>query len=197
MRGSIVCAAVALGVVLGGGVEVSAEMYLWTDEGGVVHMTDRWPDVPESARARVSVRDSTPLASEDTPALTPLPRPIEPPAVTQPSLPTSPDMAQTPPAVTPSPVVVLYPGVSSVLIPGSRPLVRHPHKIFPPFPYNVHPDPVDPNSVWVGLNRVPKDTFTFPRVSLDTQIRFSNRMRILEQRRSGPRVPFPTGPARP
>jgi hypothetical protein len=197
MRDSLFCVAVALGMVLGGAVRASAEIYRWTDEAGVVQMTNRWANVPESARARVSVRDSTPLAREGTPAPEPAPRPVEPPAVTQPTVPTSPEMAQTPPTVAPSPFVLLYPGGSSVLIPSSRPFVRHPHKVFPPFPYNVHLDPVDPNVVRAGRSRVPKDTFTFPRVSLDTQIRFRNRVRTLEQHRSVPHAPFPALPVRP
>ena len=44
---------VAMAMVLGGGVKADAEIYLWTDEQGVVHMTDQWSNVPESARARV------------------------------------------------------------------------------------------------------------------------------------------------
>ena len=68
MWGRLFGVAVAMAIVLGGGVKASAEIYLWTDEQGVVHMTNQWANVPESARARVSVRDSAPPPSEGTPA---------------------------------------------------------------------------------------------------------------------------------
>jgi Domain of unknown function (DUF4124) len=197
MRGKVFCVAMALGMVLGGGVKASAEIYLWTDERGVVHMTNQWATVPESARARVSVRDSAPSASQGRPAPEPAAPPVEPRTGTQPPFPVLPDLTQTPPTTTPSPSVVLYPGESSALIPSSRPFVHRPHKLFPPFPYNVKLDPVDPNFVWVGRSRVPKDTFTFPRVSLDLQAQFRNRIRTLEQRPSTPHAPFPALPARP
>ena len=197
MWGRVFWVAVAVAMVLGGGVKASAEMYLWTDEQGVVHMTNQWANVPESARARVSVRDSAPPPSEGTPAMEPAARPVEPVTVRQPPMQMPPDLAQTPPTVAPSPSGVPYPGDSSVLIPNSRPFVHHPKKVSPPFPYNVRLDPVDPNFVWVGRNRVPKDTFTYPRVSLDAQAQFRNRIRSLEQRRSAPHTTFPTQPVRP
>ena len=187
---------VALAMILGGGAKVSAELYLWTDEQGVVHMTNQWASVPESARPRVSVRESAPLPSEDTLAVQPSAPSVEPLPVTQPPLPLPPDQAQIPPPAAPSPSVVPYPRESSVLIPRSGPLVQHPKKVAP-FPYNVRLDPHDPNFVWVGRNRVPKDTFTYPRVSLDTQAQFRNRVRTLEQRRSAPYKTYPTPPARP
>ena len=202
MKGGLFWVAMALGIVLGGGVKASAEMYLWTDGRGVVHMTNQWAHVPESARTQVSVRDSTPPASEGTPTPQPAARPIEPRTVTQPSLPMPPDRAQTPPTAAPLavarfPFVVLQPRESSVLIPRSRPFVRHPHKVFPPFPFNVHLDPFDRNFVWVGRSRVPKDAFAYPRVSLDIQAQFRNRIRTLEQRRSAPHATFPALPAHP
>jgi hypothetical protein len=197
MWGRVFRVAVAVAVVLGGGVKASAEMYLWTDERGVVHMTNQWANVPESARAQVSVRDSAPSLSEGTPATEPAAHSVEPVTVRQPPLQMPPDLAQTPPTVAPSPSVVLYPGDSSVLIPNSRPFVHHPKKVSPPFPYNVRLDPVDPNFVWVGRNRVPKDSFTYPRVSLDAQAQFRNRIRSLEQRRSAPPTTFPTPSVRP
>ena len=97
MWGRLFGVAVALAMVLGGGVKASAEMYLWTDDQGVVHMTNQWANVPESARARVSVRDSAPPPSEGTPATEPAARPVEPVTVRQPPMQMPPDLAQTPP----------------------------------------------------------------------------------------------------
>lgn len=197
MWGRVFWVAMAVAMASGGGGKASAEMYLWTDERGVVHMTNQWANVPESARARVSVRDSAPPPSEGTPATEPAARPVEPVTVRQPPMQMPPDLAQTPPTVAPSPSGVPYPGDSFVLIPNSRPFVHHPKKVSPPFPHNVRLDPVDPNFVWVGRNRVPKDTFTYPRVSLDAQAQFRNRIRSLEQRRSAPPTTFPTPSVRP
>jgi hypothetical protein len=188
---------VALGIVLGLGVEVNAAIYLWMDEGGVVHMTNQWANVPESARSRVSVRESSAPSSEGMPATGQAKHPGEPLAVKQPALQMAPDIAQTPPPAAPLPSVVPYLPESSVLIPSYRPFVHHLKKISPPFPYNVRLDPFDPNFVWVGPNRVPKDTFTYPRVSLDKQAQFRDRIRALEQRRPAPPRMFPTQPARP
>jgi hypothetical protein len=196
MWGWVFWVTVALATVLGGGGQVSAELYLWTDEQGVVHMTNQWASVPESARAHVVVRESVP-PSEGTPAMEPAPRSVEPRPVMEPPLQMPPDLAQTPATAAPSPSVVPYARESSVLIPSSRPFVQHPKQVSPPFPYNVRLDPHDSNFVWVGRNRVPKDTFTYPRVPLDTQAQFRNRVRTLEQRRSAPRRTFPTQPARP
>jgi hypothetical protein len=197
MWGRVLWVAVVMAIVVGGGVKARAEMYLWTDERGVVHMTNQWANVPESAHARVSVRDSMPSLSEGTPATEPAARPVEPVTVWQPPMQMPPDLPQTPPIVAPSPSVVPYPGDSSVLIPNSRPFVHHPKKVSPPFPYNVRLDPVDPNFIWVGRNRVPKDSFTYPRVSLDAQAQFRNHIRSLEQRRSAPPTAIPTPPVRP
>jgi hypothetical protein len=183
--------------VLGGGVKASADIYLWTDEQGVVHMTNQWANVPESARAQVSVRESTPPPSEGTPAMGPATRPVEPVPVGQPPVQMPPDLAQTPSTTAPSPPGVTYAGDSSVLIPSSRPFVHHRRKVSPPFPYNVRLDPSDRNFVWVGRNRVPKDVFTYPRISLDAQAQFRNRIRLLEQRRSVPPIIRPTPPGRP
>jgi hypothetical protein len=184
-------------IVLGGGVKASAEIYLWTDEQGVVHMTNQWANVPESARAQVSVRESAPPPSEGTPAMEPAAHPVGPVTVGLPRMPMPPDLAQTPPIVAPSPPGVTYSGDWSALIPNFRPFVHHPRKVSPPFPYNARLDPIDPDFVWVGRNRVPKNTFTYPRISLDAQAQFRNRIRSLEQRRSVPPVTFPTQPIRP
>jgi hypothetical protein len=196
MRGRVFWMAVALGMVLGVGVEASAEIYLWTDERGMVHMTNQWASVPESARAHVSVRESTPPSRADTPAVEPTTHSIDSVTIRQPPLQMSPDLAPTPPTGAPSPAVVPYPHEPSGLILSSRSFVRHRRKIAPPFPYNVRPDPFDPNFVWVGRNRVPKDSFTYPRVSLDTQAQFRNRLRALERRPSGPQKTLPAMPAR-
>ena len=197
MRGRVFWIAVAVGMVLGVGVEVSAEIYLWTDEGGIVHMTNQWASVPESARAQVSVRESTPPSGEGTPAVEPTIRPVESVTIRQPPLQMPPDLAPTPPIGAPSLSVVPYPHETSVLVPSSRPFGHSPKKVSPPFPYNVRLDPFDPNFVWVGRNRVPKETFTYPRVSLETQAQFRNRLRALERRPSGPQKTLPTMPARP
>jgi hypothetical protein len=188
---------VALGMILGLRVEASAEIYLWTDDRGVVHMTDQWANVPESARSGVAVRESSIAPSEGRPAMEQATNPVEPLTPQQPPLEMAPDVAQIPPTVAPSPSVLPSPRESSGLIPNSRPFVHQPKKLSPPFPYNVRLDPFDPNFVWVGPNRVPKDTFTYPRVSLDTQAQFRDRIRALEQRRSTPQKTFPTRPLRP
>jgi len=188
---------VAMAVVLGGGVKASAEMYLWTDEQGVMHMTDQWAHVPESARTLVSVRDATPPLDDSTPTRKPAARPPGPVTVGQPTMQMSPNLAQTPPTGAPSPSGVPYPNDPSGLLSNSRAFIHPPKQVSPPFPYNVRLDPVDPNFVWVGRNRVPKDTFTYPRVSLDAQAKFRNRIRSLAQGRSMPPPIFRTPALRP
>jgi hypothetical protein len=188
---------VALGIVLGLAMEVSAEIYLWTDERGLVHMTNQWANVPESARSRVSVRESSAALSEGTPAMGQATHPVEPRIVEQAPLQMPPDLAQTPPPTAPSPAVIPDAADSSVFIPSHRPFVHHPKKPSPPFPYNVRLDPFDRNFVWVGRDRVPKDAFTYPHISLDTQAQFRNRIRVLEQRRAAPRKTIPPQPSRP
>ena len=197
MRGRALWLPVVLGMVLGVAVEGNAEIYLWTDEQGVVHMTDQWANVPESARAGVSVRESSAPPSEGASVEEQATHPVDPLTVKPPPLQMSPDVVQVPPTAAPLPSVVPFPGESSVLVPNSRPFVHQPRKLSPPFPYNVWLDPADSDFVWVGPNRVPKDTFTYPRVSLDTQAQFRNRIRALEQRRSFPQKTFPTRPAHP
>jgi hypothetical protein len=188
---------VTLGMVLGLAVEANAAMYLWTDEWGVVHMTDQWTNVPESARPSVSVRESSTAPSADAASREQETSPSEPFAIEEPPLQMAPDVAQTPPPGAPLPSVLPIPYESSVLVPNSRPFVRQPKKPSSPFPYNVRLDPFDQNFVWVGPSRVPKDTFTYPRVSLDTQALFRKRIRALEQRRSPPQRTFPAQPTRP
>jgi hypothetical protein len=197
MREKVVGVMVALAIVLGLTIEVSAEIYLWTDERGMVHMTNQWANVPESARSRVSVRESSPALSEGTPTMEQATQPVEPRIVEQAPVQMPPDLAQTLPPTAPSPTVIPYSGDSSGLIPRHRPFVHHPKKLSPPFPHNVRLDPFDPNFVWVGPSRVPKDTFTYPHISLDKQAQFRNRIRALEQRRSAPRKTIPTQPVRP
>lgn len=196
MRGWALWLTAALGMVLGLRAEASAEIYLWTDEQGVVHMTDQWSNVPESARSRASVRETAVVPSEGTPAVGQATPTDEPLTVKQPPLQIDPDLTQTPPTAAPSPSGAPYPPESSILIPHYRPFVHHPKKPYPPFPYNVRLDPFDPDFVWVGPNRVPKVAFTYPHVSLDKQAQFRNRIRALEQRRSAPKT-SPTRPARP
>ncbi len=196
MRGKVFWLMVTLGMVLGVGAEVSAELYLWTGERGVVHMTDQWANVPESARSRVSVRESSAALRAAPPVTDQATRPVEPLTVRQPRLQMAPDPAPTPPPPAPAPPVVTYPGESLRLVPSHRPFVHHPKKPSPPFPYNVRLDPFDSNFVWVGPNRVPKDTFTYPRISLDKQVQFQNRIRLLEQRRAAPVKMFPSQPRR-
>jgi hypothetical protein len=137
MRGEMFWLMVALGVVLRLGSAVNAELYLWTDERGVVHMTDQWANVPESARSRVSVRESSaapqagPLGTEHAT------RPVEPVIVEQPPSQMAPDLVQTPASPEPTPPLVVYPRESFGLIPSHRPFIHHPKKPSPPFPYNV------------------------------------------------------------
>jgi hypothetical protein len=188
---------VVLGVVLGLGAKTSAEIYLWTDEQGVVHMTNLWANVPEAMHSRVSVRESTATPGAAMPSAEQMTSPAEPLTVEQPAFQMVPDLSETPPPVLPPPSVTPSPGDTLVLIPRHRPFVHHPKKLFPPFPHNVRLDPFDPNFVWVGPNRVPKDAFTYPRVSLDKQAQFRDRVRALEQRRPAPRKPSPTQPVRP
>jgi hypothetical protein len=197
MRGWALWLPVALGIVLGLAVETNAEIYLWTDEWGVVHMTNQWANVPESARPGVSVRESSAPPSEGASAGEQATSSVEPLNVKPPPLQMAPDVAQTPPTVPPLPSVSPFPGESSVLVPKARPFVHQPRRLFAPFPYNVRLDPFDSDFVWVGPNRVPKETFTYPRVSLDTQAQFRNRVRALEQRRSLPQKTFPTRPTQP
>jgi Domain of unknown function (DUF4124) len=197
MKGRMLGVLVAVGMVLGLAMGARADIYLWTDEQGAVHMTNQWANVPESARSRVSVRESSAAASEGAPAMEQATHPVEPLILKQPPLQMPPDLTQTLPPTAPAPAVTPYSGESSVLIPSKRPFIHRPKKLSPPFPHNVRLDPFDPNFVWVGRNRVPKETFTYPRVSLDKQAQFRNRIRALEQRRSAPRKTFPTQPAHP
>jgi hypothetical protein len=172
--------------VFAGGVKAGAEMYFWTDEQGVVHLTDRWAHVPESARARVSVRDTTPPPNDGIAATEPAARPVGPVTLRQPPMQMAPDLAQTPSPGAPLPSAASSPPEPSVWLSSSRTFVHHPPTASRPFPYNVRLDPVDPDFVWVGRNRVPKDAFTYPRISLDAQAQFRNRIRSLEQRRALP-----------
>jgi Domain of unknown function (DUF4124) len=200
MRGKAVGMMVALGIVLGLSWEAKGEIYVWTDERGVVHMTDQWANVPESMRSQVSVRESSPVSRDALPIdepresmMSPVePHPEKPSPLQMPS-----DLAEMPPPTVWSPSVAPDLRGTSVLIPDYRPFVHRPKKPSPPFPYNVRLDPYDKDFVWVGPNRVPKDTFTYPRVSLDQQAQFRDRIRRLEQRRSKPPKAAPTPPVRP
>jgi uncharacterized protein DUF4124 len=180
---------VALGIVLGSSWEGKAEIYVWTDERGVVHMTDQWANVPESMRSRASVRESSPASSDAVPTSEPLGNAItsaEPHPEKPSPLQMSPDLAETPPPTVSSPSVETDSRGTSVLMPDHQPFIHRPKKPSPPFPYNVRLDPYDKDFVWVGPSRVPKDAFTYPRVSLEQQAQFRDRIRRLEQRRSKP-----------
>lgn len=184
-----------LSVILTWGWEARAEIYVWTDERGIVHMTDQFSHVPESIRSRVSVRESAPASSEAPPvpeAIEIKRPPVAPQTARAPSIqtPSEPPEASPPP---PSPVPS-YPSDTSVSLSGDYPYVPRAKKPVPPFPYNVRLDPYDPKFVWVGPNRVPKSTFTYPNVSLDKQAQFRNRVHTLEQRQS---APYKTSPGRP
>jgi hypothetical protein len=150
--------------------------------------------------SRVSVRESIPASSNTMPTPEPagsVMAPAEPHAEKPSPLQMSPDLVETPPPVVSPPQVVPDSHGTSVLIPSHRPFVHRPKKPSPPFPYNVRLDPYDKNFVWVGPSRVPKDAFTYPRVSLEQQAQFRNRIRQLEQRRSKPpraAPPLPVGP---
>jgi Domain of unknown function (DUF4124) len=200
MRVKALGMAVVLGLVLGVSWDGKAEIYVWTDERGVVHMTDQWANVPEPMRSRVSVRESAPVPSNAAPTSEPAGKvisPAEPGAEKPSSLEMSSDLAEPPPPIVLSPPVAPDSGGTSVLIPDYRPFVPRPKKPSPPFPYNVRLDPYDKNFVWVGPSRVPKDAFTYPRVSLEQQAQFRDRIRQLEQRRAKPPKAAPTPPARP
>jgi hypothetical protein len=200
MRVKAVGMAVVLGIILGVSWEGKAEIYFWTDEHGVVHMTDQWANVPESMRSRVSVRESAPVSSDTVSTseqASSVMSPVEPHAEKPSPLQMSPDLAETPPPVVSPPSVVLDSRGTSALLPDHRPFVHRPKKPSPPFPYNVKLDPFDKDFVWVGPSRVPKETFTYPRVSLEQQAQFRNRIRQLEQRRSKPPRATPTPPVRP
>jgi hypothetical protein len=184
----------ALTIILSWSWEASAEIYLWTDAQGVVHMTDQWVNVPESMHSRVSVRESSPSS-------TPAPQPsAQTGAQTTPSesfiskqqpLQMSQDLSESaPPSVIP-PSVTPYPTQSSALIPWHQPFIHRPKKFFPPFPFDVQLDPFDRNFVWVGPNRVPKDSLTYPHISLDQQMQLRDRIRGLEEQRPSFQKPFP------
>jgi hypothetical protein len=146
------------------------------------------------------VRESSPVPSAAPPISEPTremmssiePRPVEPSPLQMP-----PDLAETPSPVAPSPSVVPDLRDTSMLIPDYRPFVHRPKKPSPPFPYNVRLDPFDKNFVWVGPNRVPKNTFTYPHVSLETQSQYRDRLHTLERRKSGPHKTAPARPVRP
>jgi hypothetical protein len=188
-------ATVTLGVVLGLCWGAEAEIYLWTDEGGIVHMTDQWSNVPESMRSRASVRDSSPTVSDTRPA----PESSGTPETSAEPGPTKPLPRQMPSDTTeiPSPSPLVPPktsyssGDTSAPIPDYRRHGSRAKKPSPPFPYNLRLAPSDRNSVWVGPNRVPKDAFTYPHVALEKQAQFRDRLRTLEQRKSAPRKASP------
>jgi hypothetical protein len=188
-----------LGWLLAASWQAGAEIYIWTDERGIVHMTDQFSIVPESMRSRVSVRESAPASSSARSAPDPM---ATERTSTPPQRPTSPplhmpsDLPESVPTPAPS-MTTPYPSDTSALLPHYRPYVPRARKPSPPFPYNVRLDPHDPKFVWVGPNRVPKSTFTYPKVSLEKQAQFRDRLRTLEQRQTGPRKASPGRHVRP
>jgi len=180
---------------------IAAEIYVWTDDAGIVHMTDRWANVPPSMRPRVAVRES----SE--------PRQTEPPAADTsqgPSPPSKPPMLQHPPPQLAPDTSGAPPGDAVPLDVIEQPAPhRHPVKqrlragTFQPrpsdlpFPDNVQLDPVDPNFVRIGQSRVRKDTLTYPRISLEDESKLQARLRTLQQQPPSSRRPPQPRPPRP
>ncbi len=186
MRRRAIGTALALSIILGFGWETSADIYIWTDERGIVHMTDQWDNVPAPRRADVTVRESTPRWEHVSPPPTRSEvTPVEPLTPRQLPLQTAPDLAETP-AVTVAPASSPH---SHIAVSKHRRFIHRPKRVEPPFPHNVRLDPFDSNFVWVGPNRVPQDTFTYPRIPLEKQAQFRERIRQLEQRRSVPEKP--------
>jgi Domain of unknown function (DUF4124) len=180
--------AVALGMLLASSIDVAAEIYVWTDAEGVVHMTDQWAKVPEDRRAHMSVRESVaapapvPPSSHSSGSQNALPQVQTFP---QPQLQVAPEASVSPvPDSTSSPPTLSDGRDDSWFIPRHRTFIHSPRKVDPPFPHNVRLDPHDPNFVWVGPNRVPKDFFTYPRIPLEKQAQFQQRLRKLERQRS-------------
>jgi Domain of unknown function (DUF4124) len=183
-----------LTIILGWTSEASAEIYLWSDAQGVVHMTDQWAHVPESMRSRVSVRESS-VSSTSAPQLSSQtgPQTTIPEAFTSKQQPwhMSPDVAESARTSITRPSVTLYPSPCSTLLAWHRPLIHRPKQFFAPFPFDVQLDPFDRNFIWVGPNRVPKDSLRYPHISLDQQIQLRDRVRALEEQRSSFRKPLP------
>jgi Domain of unknown function (DUF4124) len=188
----------ALAIILSWSWEASAEIYLWTDAQGVVHMTDQWANVPESMRSRVSVRESSISSTSASPSSSqPGSQTTTPESLTskQQSLQISPDLTESAqPSIT-SPSATRYPSSSSAFIPWHEPFIHRPKRLSPPFPFDVQLDPFDRNFVWVGPNRVPKDSLTYPHISLDQQMQLRDRIRAIEAQRSSPQKPFPQQPS--
>ena len=185
----------ALAIIMTCNREASAEIYLWTDARGVVHMTDRWAKVPEPMRSRTSVRESSvPSTSAPQPSSQ-----TEPQTITSEFLTSKRQALQMSPSVSESaqPSITL-PSVPScalqfsALVPWHQPSINSLKQFFPPFPFDVQLDPFDPNFVWVGPNRIPKDSLTYPHVSFDQQSQLRSRLRVLEEQRPSFRKPFPS-----
>src|SRR5262249_42783672 len=131
--------ALALAIILSWSWEASAEIYLWTDPQGVVHMTDQWANVPESMRSHISIRHSSisatsapQLSSQTGPQTTTresLPS-MQQPLPIPPDLPESAQRSVTPPSVT------LYPSPFSAFTLWHQPFIHRPKKFFPPFPFD-------------------------------------------------------------
>jgi len=186
--------ALALAIILSWSWEASAEIYLWTDPQGVVHMTDQWANVPESMRSHISIRHSS-MSATSAPQLSSQtgPQTITRESLTsmQQPLPISPDLPESAQRSVTPPSVTLYPSPFSAFTPWHQPFIHRPKKFFPPFPFDVQLDPFDRNFVWVGPNRVPKDSLAYPHISLDQQMQLRDRLRALEAQRSSAQKPLP------
>lgn len=189
------------GIALAYPPALAAEIYLWTDDHGVVNMTDLWTNIPESMHSRVEVRESS-RPREPEPQLSGRSErrtvPAEPLTLKSPPLEMSPDVSEVPVTTAPPPVSVKRRARHShVLVPPRHRFSHHPKKFFAPFPHNVQLDPFDADFVWVGQSRVPKEVLTFPRISLDNQLKFQERLRALARQRSSSQTTPGPQPHRP
>ncbi|MGH8058926.1 MAG: DUF4124 domain-containing protein, partial [Candidatus Entotheonellia bacterium] len=183
-----------LAMMLASPAGVAAAIYVWTDDAGVVHMTDDWERIPPTMRPRVAVHESSepvrpepPVAVESTRPV-PAPKPL---AGKLPPLEISPDITELP-GSSPAPSAIAEPQVTHrhPLRHHARPSLPHARPLLSPFPLNVQLDPVDPDVVRIGQSRVRKDTLAYPRISLEDEAKFQARLRALEQRRlSSPKSP--------
>lgn len=183
-----------LAMLLASPAVVAATIYVWTDDAGVVHMTDDWERIPPSMRPRVAVHESSQPIPPEAPASVESTRPAPAPkplAGKLPPLEISPDIAEVP-GSSPPPSAIAEPQVTHrhPLRHHARPSLPHARPLLSPFPLNVQLDPVDPDVVRIGQSRVRKDALAYPRMSLEDEAKFQARLRALEQRRlSSPKSP--------
>lgn len=182
---------IVLGIILGFAQAGAADIYSWTDDQGVVHMTDLWTNVPELMRSRITVREiSTPSVPDARPPAPPVPSTIGSQTLTlkQKPLEMSPEVAGFP-VTSAAPPVHVEPHVRHPFDTHHHRSIQHSKKFFAPFPHNVQLDPFDPNFVWVGRSRVPKDVLAFPHTSFENQWKFEERVRVLERQRTSSQKP--------